>query len=219
MGTNKLNKPSFINKLYLGSQSKPRQHLLQVAKIPYKVLDHKSNETIENKNLPFNNYVLEIAKHKMKNLTLPNIHTINNIEKGIFVLTADTLMRIAKNKTILEKPKDKNDAKRMLKLIQNKQIELETGCCLEHKIYKNNKWQTKQHKYWTTPALLEFCVEDKEIDTYLKNVPQALFACGAGVIEEFGLNFLKSINGSFTTIIGLPLFELRHALKEISFFD
>ena len=41
--------------------------------------------------------------------------------------------------------------------------------------------------------------------------------CGAGVIEGIGQAFLKNINGSYTAVIGLPLFELRQALKKIGF--
>jgi predicted house-cleaning NTP pyrophosphatase (Maf/HAM1 superfamily) len=44
-----------------------------------------------------------------------------------------------------------------------------------------------------------------------------MVSCGAGRIEDFGENFLKSVNGSYTTILGLPMFELRRALKEIGF--
>lgn len=40
---------------------------------------------------------------------------------------------------------------------------------------------------------------------------------GAVTIEEFGMQFVKEIHGSYSNIIGLPLFEVRHALKTLGF--
>ena len=36
-------------------------------------------------------------------------------------------------------------------------------------------------------------------------------------IEGVGSQFVKSIDGSYTAIVGLPLFELRTALLELGF--
>jgi septum formation protein len=40
---------------------------------------------------------------------------------------------------------------------------------------------------------------------------------GAMAIEGVGSQFVKSIDGSYTAIVGLPLFELRQALTELGF--
>lgn len=199
--------------LYLGSQSNSRQKLLRIAGILYKVLEHKSDECGIDLELDFNDYVLEIAKHKMRHLTFPL-----ELEKSeyIFVLTADTLTRTLNTKQILGKPKDKNDAIKMIEILNKEPIEVITGCCLEKKFY-DNKWKTEVKKYWTTKSIVEFCVEKENLDLYLKKVPLALKACSAGVVEDFGLNFFKNIQGSYTNVIGLPLFELRQNLKNIGF--
>lgn len=203
------------NVLYLGSQSAVRQHLLTISGIPYKVLQHTSNEIIDSTNLSFNDHVLAIAKHKMKHLVFPD-HT-NETGNTIFILTADTLMRMQHNKQILGKPKDKTDAKRMLRILRSGTIKLATGCCLEKKEWKDDSWHTIEKYHWVTPTTLEFHVPDKDMETYFEKMPHALYACGAGVIEDFGLNFLKSINGSFTAVLGLPLFELREMLEKLNF--
>lgn len=206
------------NLLYLGSQSKTRQYLLQIAKIPYHVVPHCSDECGVDASGSFDDYVLSIAKHKMEHITLPP-----SISGEIFALTADTLMRIARTKQVLGKPQDKADAKKMLLSQCGETIELATGCCLDKKIYRDNQWVTLESIHWVTSATLEFCVEEKYIDTYLQELPHALHVCGAGMIrnigsdQDFGLNFLKSINGSYTTVLGLPLFELRANLKQLGF--
>ena len=209
------------NKLYLGSQSKMRQHLLELAQIPYTVLKQTSDECSVNLTGSFDKYVLAIAQEKMAHVVIPEELQTKNLrsKNSIFVLTADTLMRLQKSKTILGKPNDKTDAKRMLRLMREEPIELVTGCCLEQKKCTDNVWQTVAQKHWTTPVTLEFCVADEEIDLYFEKMPHALAACGAGIIEDFGMNFLKRIDGSFTAILGLPLFELRLKLKEMGFWE
>lgn len=207
------------NILYLASQSKTRQYLLQIAKIPYQILKHKSDECGIDLTGSFEEYVLAIAQHKMEHVVLPTPEK----SETIFVLTADTLMKIARTKEILGKPLDREDAKRMLKAQCGETIELATGCCLEKKEYRDGRWVTLASKHWTSPVTLEFCVEEEYVEDYLSELPHALNVCGAGMIrnigsnQDFGLNFLKSINGSYTSVLGLPLFELREVLKNMGF--
>ncbi|MBU1008270.1 Maf family protein [Candidatus Dependentiae bacterium] len=205
------------NILYLGSQSKARQKLLDLAKISYQIIEHSSDECGIDTTGSFNEYVLAIARHKMKSITLPSPETTQS--KTIFVLTADTLMRTEKTKQILGKPTDKNHAKQMLALLCLERAELVTGCCLDQKNYIDTKWVTSKTNHWTTPATLSFCVATDMVDRYFEEMPHAMNACGAGIIEDFGLNFLKDAHGSFTAIFGLPLFELRTALHAIGFFE
>ncbi len=191
-----------------------RQHLLDLAEIPYTVLKQTCDECAVNLEKSFDKYVLAIAQEKINHVIIPE--KLQD-DSPIFILTADTLMRLQESKTILGKPKDKDDAKQMLNLMQTEPIELVTGCCLEKRKWANNTWQTASKKHWTMPATIEFCVPDEEMDLYFEKMPYALSACGAGIIEDFGLNFLKRIDGSFTAVLGLPLFELRRELKAMGF--
>jgi len=202
------------NILYLGSKSIMRQRLLDLSGITYCVLEQTSDECDIDVTQSFTDYVKAIAKQKMAHVVIPQ-----DISKDapIFVLTADTLMRLQRSQTILGKPKDKDDARRMLTLLRTEPIELVTACCLAEKKWDGTAWQTEAEQTWATPAILEFHVEDDEMDEYFAKMPHALAACGAGVIEAFGLNFLKRIDGSFAAVLGLPLFELRGELKKIGF--
>jgi len=199
--------------LYLGSQSKPRQKLLELAGIDYKVLGHKSDECSVDLKDDFKDYVLSIAKDKMDNIIFP----LGKQDEKNFVLTADTLVKTEKTNQILGKPKDIQDAKRMLRLLQKESALVITGCCLEKKVFKNGEWITKDKNYWTTKTIVEFCVDEDKLDWYLQKMPQALNACCAGIIEEYGQGFLKSVNGSYTSVLGLSLYELRQALKKMGF--
>jgi septum formation protein len=203
--------------LYLASGSAQRKLLLEQAKINFKVINHGADEaTIIFDNNNFKNYVLNIAQEKLKHA---NLHEIKNVQEGqiIFVLSADTLVYTHKTGHILGKPKDINDAKNMLKIMRDQLVDASTGCCLAKKVFKNNSWQTLDKNYWVTTSQVEFIVQDQDFDTYFINLPQALNSASSGIIENYGQRFCKTINGSYSNIIGLPIFELVQALQKMQF--
>ena len=200
--------------LYLGSQSNSRQKLLRIAGILYKVLEHKSDECGIDLELDFNDYVLEIAKHKMRHLTFPL-----ELEKSeyIFVLTADTLCQ-DKNGNVMGKPTDKCDAIEKLKQQRDGGSRAVSAFCLDKKVCKNGEWKVLDRVEECVTSNYTFIVPDKWIDAHCENT-WAHRAAGAVVFEEFGSMFLKTMNGSFSAIRGLPIFELREALEKVGFFN
>ncbi|MCK4651441.1 Maf family protein [Candidatus Babeliales bacterium] len=202
--------------LYLGSESISRRRLLATSGIEYKILKHNSDECGVDIEHGFENYVLEIAKQKMKHLVFP---LKEHVEKDyIFILTADTIVVTVKSKKVFGKPKDVNDAKNMLRMYYKEPVNIITGCCLEKRIFENNNWVIKDKNYWTTNAIVEFLVDEQSLDLYFKKIPDILRIAGGVMIEhDFGQQFCKSINGSYSAIIGLPLFELKQALRNMEF--
>ncbi|HBS48515.1 TPA: hypothetical protein DEO28_01275 [Candidatus Dependentiae bacterium] len=201
--------------LYLGSQSFSRQLLLKNAKINYTILKHDSDECVPHANPEeFENYVSEIAKEKMRHLIIPdNLST----HKEIFVLTADTLIKSCKTNQILSKPKDINDAKRMLQIEREEEIEIVTACCLDKKEFNENIWNTKKRIIFHSSTTAEYFVPKKWEDFYLTTEPLALKGCGAAIVEGVGQCFLKSIRGSYSSAVGLPMFELLENLEKMGF--
>ncbi len=204
------------NILYLGSKSKGRQSLLDVAGIEYRVLKHDSDECVVDTGLTFEEYVCAIAEEKMKHLIIPEELFANS---PIFVLTSDTLTKTIKSGQVLAKPKDLEDAKRMLAVLRKEELLVTTACCLEKKEFKGGLWHTLKKRTFHTNTTCEFFVDKDLEDEYFEKMPRALKSCSAGVVEGFGQNFLKSISGSYSAVTGLPLFELRQILKEIGFFS
>jgi septum formation protein len=201
--------------LYLGSQSKARQRLLEFANIKFKTLQHSSDEDVDHSQDTFEQNVLSIAKHKMQTLQLPNKDEVAT--DCLFALTADTLIKSTKTGEILAKPENHEHAIRMLALEREAPVEVMTGCCLEKFQYKNGGWQSTEKVHWTTGAVVEFYVDEESVDQYFSAFPDILKCSGAGMVEDHGLSYLKSIQGSYTGVIGLPLYELRQALKGFGF--
>lgn len=201
--------------LYLGSQSRARQRLLELAQIEYQLLTHGSDEQLTDTLQTFPEKVLAIAQHKMRTLVLPPKSMVAT--DYLFALTADTLLQNTQNHHILGKPTNKEHAIQMLTLERQSPMEVVTGCCLEKFYYQQETWEPIDAEHWTTSALIEFSVDEDSIDRYLNTFPFFLQCSGAGVVEGHGLSYLKSIQGSYTAVIGLPLYELRQALKKLGF--
>jgi len=144
-----------------------------------------------------------------------------SVSKGatrpIFVLTADTLIRATLSNQVLGKPRDINHARDMIGLLRREPAEVVTGCCLEKRIYENGAWQLQDTISWTTSSIAEFIIDEAMVEQYFEKVPFFLNIAAGCAVEGYGQSFLKSVNGSYTGILGLPLFELRQALKKLDF--
>jgi septum formation protein len=201
--------------LYLGSQSKSRQRLLEQADIPFKVLTHMSDEQPRQGINAFQDYVLAVAQGKMRALRLPEPTKTDS--DFIFALTADTLERNPVTSQIFGKPLNREHAAKMLRAQRQGPIEVVTACCLE-KFYKHEDgWRRGEFAHWITTTQVEFYVDDASLDTYFKMLPGVMQASGAAMVDEHGLRYLKSISGSYTSVIGLPLYELCEQLRKMGF--
>lgn len=196
--------------LYLGSSSKSRQMLLKEAHIPFTLVGQSADETKCDWGMSLQQVVEQIALYKMEHIVLPH-----GKEGDIcFVLTADTLTE--NNAGKLEgKPVDRDDAVAKLKSARNG-VKTGTSFCLERKIYKDGAWHVDVHVLKYVEAKYQFNVPENAINFYLDNVP--VIGSGAIAIEGFGSQFLEKIDGSYTAVVGLPMFELREVLTKLGFF-
>lgn len=199
--------------LFLGSKSQARQMLLREAQVPFVLANQDADEAACDWNLSLDQAVASIAAYKMEHVILPH----SSEGDRCFVLTADTLSTDVHGK-LNGKPVDRADAITKIKDNRNVMIRLATAFCLERKIYRNGQWQQEQRIDQVVRAHYLFDVPDEWIDIYLEK-SLGLISSGAVAIELFGSQFLKTIEGSYTTIIGLPLFEVREALAKLGFFD
>ncbi len=196
--------------LYLGSKSPSRQMLLKEAGIPFILLDQSADESMCDWTLPLEQVVKAIALYKMEHVLLP----VGAEGDEIVVLTADTLSQ-DKNGKIEGKPENRDDAVRQLKAARNGS-RLCTAFCLDKKRFTKGQWVLVHRIAQVVRAEYEFMVPDEWLDRYLANV--AVLNCANAIaIEAYGNQFLKTVQGSYSTIVGLPMFEVREALAELGF--
>lgn len=197
--------------LYLASKSASRKKLLERAGIVFEMIGQDADESKCDWNQELQKVVESIALHKMEHVIMPH-GTEGQIA---FVLTADTL-GIDPTGAIRGKPADKNEAIMMLQMARQGVNECGTAFCLDKKIFNKESWVTHKRIQGYAQAKYFFEVPDGQIEDYIK---RSLALEGAGAIKiEDGSQFVKSINGSYTAIIGLPMFELWQALHEVEFF-
>ena len=199
--------------LLLGSSSKSRQMLLNEAMIPFKMIGHTADEDLVDKSLSFKDLLKAIALFKMEHVTLPSDAQEGDV---LFILTADSMGHDATG-TIHGKPKDREDAIKKIKSLSEKSTTA-TAFCLDKRVFKNNEWVLEKRIERCVESHYKFTVPDNWLDRYLKD-SWAMIASGAIAVELYGTQFLEWVDGSYSTIVGLPMYELRQTLEEIGFFS
>jgi septum formation protein len=199
------------NILYLASKSASRKMLLQKAGIQFQILEQDADESQCDWGMPLHKVVESIALHKMNHVIMPP----GKEGQIAFVVTADTLS-VDTTGAIRGKPVDKADALNMLHNARGTNNLCGTAFCLDKKIYQAGQWHTQKRIQGYAQALYTFDIPDSCIDDYIRHA-EALNAAGAIKIED-GAQFVQTINGSYTAIVGLPMFELWQALREIGFY-
>jgi len=183
-------KHSFV----LASASPRRIELLNNIKIfPKKIYSSEINEDINNKENP-KKYCIRVAKNK----------ALKVLEKypEEYVLSADTIV-FCGNKIYL-KPKDKEEAKEFLTFFSGRKHNVLTCLCLA----KKNLIKVKMVITKITFKRLN----KHEIEEYL-STNEWKDKAGAYAIQGYAEKFIKRINGSYSNVVGLPLFETFNILK------
>lgn len=205
-------------KLYLGSQSHSRKKLMKDGGFDFEVVSQSADEQQCDWNLPLRELLHSIAGHKMDHVIMPD----GSEGDQAWVVTADT-MGLDHEGDVCAKPKDREEAISRLKSYR-KGAETCTSVCVERKQLKNGQWQTLERKYTYASARYVFDVSDRFLDQYLDDLPKYVGVTyrdvsGAVAIEDYGNRFLKSLEGSYSAVVGLPMYELQQLLLELGYFD
>lgn len=185
-------------KIILASKSPRRHELLKGLDLDFSTI----NISIE-ENYPQNLKHKEITEFLCKS----KANAIENIEENQLYITADTI--VWHQNTALEKPKDKANAIEILKKLSGKKHEVITSVGL---FSKNNSLIISD------TTLVNFDeLSTEEIEYYVEKYKPYDKAGAYGVQEWIGYIGVKSIQGSYYNVMGLPVNKLYKALKEFNF--
>ncbi len=180
-------------KIILASRSPRRQMILTEAGIDFIVKPVDVLESYRN-NIPIDEVARYIAEKKTKQF--PYLR-----EKEI-VIAADTTVIV--DEVILGKPADYEEAAQMLHLLSGKTHHVTTGVCIKDR---------HQLVSFSDTTLVEFKeLTDKEIDYYITNFEPYDKAGGYGIQEWIGMIGVIRIEGSYFTVMGLPVHKVYQAL-------
>jgi septum formation protein len=195
--------------IYLASQSPRRQELLKQIGIPFEMLTAAPGEDTESLEIVLPN---EKARDYVERVTFAKSSVAlarwqNSGKSWAPILCADTTVSLPGNPAgeILGKPKDPADAARILQMLSGKVHEVLSAVVL----VVNPR---------TTPLCLvqvsqvEFAhLSEAQITNYIQS-GEPFGKAGAYGIQGLGGAFIPSIKGSYSGIMGLPIFEVNQLL-------
>lgn len=178
--------PLFI----LASKSPRRQYLLKQAGLDFLVVPSRLDENKMAKNAP-EEYVIKLAEAKAEDVAQKYPES--------WVIGADTIVVIGD--AILGKPRSKDDARNMLLRLSGQTHQVYTGfavCC---------KAQKRLFSQVVKTDVLFKELSDEEIQWYI-HTPEPFDKAGAYAIQGMGTFLVRSIHGSYTNVVGLPVCEV-----------
>ena len=121
------------------------------------------------------------------------------------VLGADSVIDI--NKELISKPKDREEALKILKKLNGKTHYLISSVCISNN--GSMIWN-----YTDKAALTMKDLSDKELKEYLSRITdEALYAYNVYQIEGEGRSLFSKIQGDEDTIMGLPVKKIKDYLR------
>ena len=183
--------------IILGSGSSRRRELLGMTGINFSVISIPVDESF-----PDSLKGSEISEYIVKNKS----DAFNkSIKKNEIIITADTLVWF-ENKC-LGKPKDKDEAKYMLKLFAGKSHDVITS--VGFLTMNNFKILTES----TTVTYKD--LTHSEINYYVENVNPIDKAGSYGIQDWIGMIGVEYVNGSYTSVLGLPVPQTTNEIIKI----
>ena len=187
-----------MNKFVLASASPRRRELLENIGLEFDIVVSSADESVIDRSIPPELLVKELA-------VLKATETAKHIAGKKHIISADTI--VVFEDRVLEKPKDEEDAKRMLMALSGKKHDVYTGVCVFRT--EDNMLVAKCEK--TSVEFKE--LSEETIINYIKT-GEPMDKAGAYGIQGLGALLVKGIEGDYFNVVGLPLGLLSDILKE-----
>lgn len=184
-------------RIVLASRSPRRRKMLEQLGLKFEVVASNYNEDLARLSDPY-----ELAQF----LAFKKAEQVAKNYTDAIVIGADTFT-ILENKFI-GKPKDKDDARRILKNFSGKNHKVITGLAI---IDTKNGQVIKQ----TGEAIIKFRnLDDQEIEDYIAT-GEPLDAAGGYNMTDHGATLIESVSGDYYVVVGFPLSKLYYELRKM----
>lgn len=185
---------NFSRPLILASSSPRRQYLMKEAGFTFRVLSPDIDESF-----PIDLDIKAVPKYLAKKKAIVFENTITNE----IVISSDTVVIL--NDEILNKPLDRKEAIEMLTKLSGQTHTVITAVCL----YSKEKTDCfDDHTEVTFKTLSQ-----EEIEFYVDNYKPFDKAGAYGAQDWIGLIAIEKINGSYFTVMGMPMHLVYKHLK------
>ncbi len=188
-----------MKKYILASSSPRRRDLLKKAGYEFEIIKPDYDENILNKAFSYD-LIENIAENKALSVK-------KTVSYPAVIISADTV--VINNDIVMGKPKDFDDAMRMLTNLKGKTHKVVTAVCVI---------DTQSNKKLVKSETSEVTFNDvplDEIKEYIYNF-RPYDKAGSYGIQELPEKFIKDITGDYENIVGLPVKMLSGMLEEIT---
>ena len=180
----------------LASKSPRRQELLRGMGVDFSILTKETDESFPPE-MPLD----EVPKYLSQQKSL--VFDEEELPSDYLLITSDTVV-ICEGE-ILGKPKDKEDAVRMLQLLSGKTHHVVTGVTVR---------SAEKMESFAVRSNVTFAeLEQDEIDYYIEHCKPFDKAGAYGIQEWIGYVGISGLEGSFYNVMGLPTRKLYQCLK------
>ncbi|MFN8369921.1 MAG: Maf family protein [Bacteriovoracaceae bacterium] len=193
--------------LILASGSPRRKEFISFLEIPFQIKVLHTEENSNHTNPA--DLAMEIAESKGRVVLESELQTQKS-NYFPFVVAADTIVTF--NNQILGKPTDAEHAKVMLRMLAAREHDVITAVYIG---FLNRETKKIVERSFFCKTIVEFAeISEIELDAYIKT-KDPLDKAGSYGIQGHALTFIKKVNGSYSNVVGLPIFELKQAMIEL----
>lgn len=191
-----------MKKIILASASPRRKELLTQIGFDFTVMPSDVEENPES-TLP-QDVVIELSKQKARDVWGK---IGEDGQADALVLSADTVVAI--DGEILGKPKDEEDAERMLGLLSGKEHQVYTGVTM---VWISEEGKKEEYSFYVCTGVLMYRISKAEIAEYVRS-GEPVDKAGAYGVQGKAAAFIKTVRGEYSNVVGLPVGRLYQEMK------
>ncbi len=184
-------------KVILASKSPRRHFLLGELGLDFEIVENHDVEEDYPPDMQPEEITVYLAKKKAAEFS-------GIISQDTLLITADTIVWC--EGSILNKPRDREDAFRILKKLSGNRHTVFTGVCIRS--------PQKVVTFYATTDVYFSTLAEEEIEHYLKEYKPYDKAGAYGIQEWIGYIGIEKIDGSYFNVMGLPIQKLYQELKK-----
>ena len=201
-----------MSQMILASASPRRKELLEQIGAEFVICPAKGEEVITETDPSA--VVMELSRQKAEEvasgvLTYNEQHADLATPQNILVIGADTV--VAYENQILGKPKDEEDARRMLTMLSGKTHSVYTGVTF---VFIDKEGRTGEHCFFEKTDVSLYPLKEEEIERYIQSGDPMDKAGSYGIQGRFAIH-IKEIRGDYNNVVGLPVARLYQELQKL----
>ena len=190
-----------FQKIVLASASPRRLELLrQIGIEPEVIVSHVEEKVTSN--MP-GEVVMELSRQKAEDVA-------KDQDPGVIVIGSDTV--VAVDGAILGKPKDHEDAVRMITSIEGRAHQVYNGVCVVKKGAPGT--EDKILNFYDETDVEVYPMTEEEIREYAMS-SEPMDKAGAYAVQGFFARYIKGLRGSYANVMGLPVSKLYQEMKKL----